>query len=149
LGLAAAVGYGMGQVRVEGEISYQKSDFDKISVPGASADATGDMSSIAFLINGYFDFVNSTAFTPYISVGVGYAQIDLNDFNYPGSGEPDYNSDDSVFAYQFGVGAGYAVTEKVIIDLKYRYFATDDPEFDGIEAEASSHNVILGVRFYF
>lgn len=146
--LSAALGYGFGKARVEGEISYQKTDIDKVTM-GISADASGDISSLAFLINGYFDFVNDSAFTPYISAGLGYAQIDLNDFNVAGSGESDYSQDDTVFAYQIGAGIGYAVSEKLTIDLKYRYFATEDPEFDTTEAEAASHNFIAGVRVYF
>jgi opacity protein-like surface antigen len=149
LALGAAVGYGFGQIRVEGEIFYQKNDFDKISGYGNSLDATGDVTALAFLINGYFDFVNDTAFTPYLSAGLGYAQVDLNDFNVDGSGEPNFSSDDSVFTYQFGVGVGYAVTDTVTIDLKYRYVGTEDPEFEGTEAEFASHDFLLGVRFYF
>jgi len=149
LALGAAVGYGFGQIRVEGEIFYQKNDFDKVNMYGVSLDATGDVTALAFLINGYFDFVNDTAFTPYISAGLGYAQVDLNDFNVAGSGEPNFSSDDSVFTYQVGVGVGYAVTDTVTIDLKYRYVGAEDPEFEGTEAEFASHDFLLGVRFYF
>lgn len=147
--LGAALGYDFNRFRVEGEIAYQKNDIDKVSALGVPLDASGDVSALAFLINGYFDFVNDSAFTPYISAGLGYAQIDLNDFNIVGSGEPNYSQDDSVFAYQVGLGVGYAVTEKVTIDVKYRYFATDDPEFDTAEAEVASHNFLFGVRFNF
>lgn len=147
--LGAALGYGFGKFRAEGEISYQKNDIDKYSESGSSSDVNGDLSSLAFLINGYFDFINESAFTPYISAGLGYAQIDLNDFNIPGSGDPDINKDDTVFAYQLGVGVGYAVTENVTIDAKYRYFATENPELDTAEVEYASHNFIFGVRVYF
>jgi outer membrane autotransporter protein len=116
---------------------------------GVSLDASGDVSSIAFLINGYFDFVNDSAFTPYISAGLGYAKVEFNDLNIVGSGLSSISDDDSVFAYQVGLGVGYAVTEKVTIDVKYRYFATDDPEFDTTQAEIASHNFLLGVRFNF
>jgi len=147
--LGGALGYDFNRFRVEGEISYQTNDIDKLSATRGSVTASGDVSSLAFLINGYFDFVNDSAFTPYISAGIGYAKIDLNDFNSAGSGESDYSDDDSVFAYQVGLGVGYAVTEKVTIDVKYRYFATEDPEFDTTTAEVASHNFLFGVRFNF
>ena len=147
--LGGALGYGFGSFRVEGEIAYQANDIDKLSILGIPFNASGDVSSLAFLINGYFDFVNDSAFTPYLSAGLGYAKVDLNDFNIAGSGEPDYSDDDSVFAYQVGLGVGYAVTEKVTIDVKYRYFATEDPEFDTAEVEVASHNFLFGVRFNF
>jgi opacity protein-like surface antigen len=148
--LAAALGYQFANARVEWEISYQENDFDKASMTGVgSANATGDMSCLAFLINGYYDFHNQTAFTPFISAGLGIADVDLNDFNILGSGVPSYSADDTVFAYQMGAGVGYAVNEKVTIEAKYRYFATDDPEFDATEGEFASHNFMFGVRYSF
>ena len=147
--LGGALGYDFNRFRVEGEISYQTNDIDKVGAMGVSLAASGDVSSLAFLINGYFDFVNDSAFTPYITAGLGYAQIDLNDFNVAGSGLSDYSDDDSVFAYQVGLGVGYAVTEKVTIDVKYRYFATEDLEFDTTEVDVASHNFLFGVRFNF
>jgi len=59
------------------------------------------------------------------------------------------NSDDTVLAYHVGFGVGYAVNKSVTIDFKYRYFATDDPKFDGTKAEYGNHNIILGVRYSF
>jgi opacity protein-like surface antigen len=147
--LGGALGYDFNRFRVEGEISYQTNDVDKISVLGIPFSASGDVSSLAFLINGYFDFVNDSAFTPYISAGLGYAKIEFNDLNVSGSGLSGASDDDSVFAYQVGLGVGYAVTEKFTIDVKYRYFATEDPEFDTTTAEVASHNFLFGVRFNF
>lgn len=150
-GLSGAVGYDFNNFRVEGEIAYQKNDVDEVSALGFSVDASGDMTALAFLINGYFDFVTNSPVTPYISAGIGFAKIEINDFNISGSGLPSESDDDTVFAYQIGAGIGFAVNPKVTIDLKYRYFATEDPEFDefGVETEASSHIIYVGARFYF
>ena len=149
LALGAALGYDFNRFRVEGEISYQTNDVDKIGAQGVFFDATGDATALAFLINGYYDFVNSSAFTPYISAGLGYAQVAFNDLNISGSGFPGSSDDDSVFAYQIGIGIGYAVTEKVTIDVKYRYFGTENSEYDTTEAEFASNNFLFGVRVYF
>lgn len=147
--LGGALGYDFNRFRVEGEISYQTNDVDKIGAMGVSLDASGDVSSLAFLINGYFDFVNDTGFIPYLSAGLGYAKVEFNDLKVSGLSSSGAGDDDSVFAYQVGLGVGYAVTEKVTIDVKYRYFATEDPEFDTTEAEIASHNFLFGVRFNF
>lgn len=149
LTVGAAIGYRFGNGRIEGEVSYQQNDVDQTSALGVSLDSTGDTEGIAFLLNGYYDFTNTTAFTPYVSAGLGYAKIEINDYNIPGSGIPNFSDDDSVFAYQVGLGIGYAVTDKVTLDAKYRYFATEDAEFDTSEVEIASHNVLLGVRFNF
>jgi opacity protein-like surface antigen len=145
----AALGYDFNRFRVEGEISYQKNDIDKIGALGVFFEATGDATALSFLINGYYDFVNSSAFTPYISAGLGYAQIKFNNLNISGSGFPDSSDDDSVLAYQIGVGVGYAVTEKVTIDVKYRNFGTENSEYDTTEAEFASNNFLFGVRVNF
>lgn len=151
LALGVAAGYDFGNnIRIEGEIAYQKNDLDKVSIAGiGEADLTGDVASLALLLNGYYDFKNKSAFTPFISAGLGFAKVELNDFNVPGSGLPDANEDDTVFAYQVGAGVGYAVTQKVSLDVKYRYFGTSDPEFDTAEAEYSSHNFYAGIRVAF
>ena len=149
LALGAALGYDFGNTRLEGEISYQKNDFEKASLLGVDVDLTGDVTSLSLLMNGYYDFVNNSAFTPYLSAGLGFAKVEVNDLNIPGSGLPNSNDDDTVFAYQVGVGVGYAVNEKVTIDVKYRYFATSDPEFDTTEAEFASHNFLFGVSVNF
>ena len=124
-------------------------DVDKIGALGVFFDATGDATAISFLINGYFDFVNSSAFTPYISAGLGYAQVEFNDLNISGSGFPGSSDEDTVFAYQIGIGLGYAVSEKVTIDVKYRYFGTEDSEYDTTKAEFASNNVLFGIRVNF
>ena len=140
--LGVAAGYNFGNVRLEGEFGYAKNDMDEITVHGfGSGSVSGDVTSYSFLVNGYYDFVNTSPLTPYISAGVGFARLDA-------SLEGD-DADDDVLAYQLGAGVGYAVNEKVTIDLKYRYFATDDPKFDGTEAEYASHNIFLGVRYNF
>ena len=53
LAFGAALGYDFNRFRVEGEISYQKNDIDKISAQGVFFDETGDAAALSFLINGY------------------------------------------------------------------------------------------------
>jgi opacity protein-like surface antigen len=149
LAFGAALGYDFNRFRAEGEISYQKNDIDKIGSPGVILDATGDAKALSFLINGYYDFINSSAFTPYISAGIGFAQVEFNDLDISSLGFSGSNDEDTVFAYQIGIGVGYAVTEKVTIDVKYRYFGTEDSEYDTTEAEFASNNFLFGVRVYF
>lgn len=149
LSFGAALGYDFNNFRVEGEISYQQNDIDNIGAEGVYFDATGDTTVLSFLINGYYDFINSSAFTPFVSAGLGVAQVEFNNFNISRFGFSGSNDEDTVFAYQIGMGVGYAVTEKVTIDIWYRYFGTEDSEYDTIEAEFASHNFIFGIRVNF
>lgn len=142
-----AVGYDFGMYRLEAEIGYRKNDVDTFSDFGGTVVGGGDVDTLSFMVNYYFDFENHTFLTPYFVTGIGFAEVSANDIsvaNYPVGSE-----DDTVFAYQFGVGVGYSVLESLIIDVGYKYFATSDPEFDFIEAEYSSHNVFFGIRCFF
>jgi len=155
LAFGVAAGYGFGNTRVEGEIAYQKNDYDKLSLsaPGVGSfsglNVDGHATSTAFLLNGYYFFKNNSSITPFIGAGLGFANIDVSDISVPGIGALTSSSDDTVFAYQIGTGVGFAVNEKVTLDLKYRYFATSDPNFEGTDAEYSSHNIYACVRVGF
>ena len=149
LAVGGAVGYGIYNSRFEGEITYHKNDLDKASLFGADVNLTGDTSCFALLLNYYLDFMNETPYTTFITAGLGFAKIEINDFYVPGSGLPSESDDDTVLAYQVGAGVGYAVNEKITIDVKYRYFATADLEFDTTTVEYSGHNFLAGMRVRF
>lgn len=149
LGWAAsgAVGYGFGNnFRLEGEIGYQQSDGDNQTFMGITHDtSSAEINMWSFLANAYYDFTNSSPFTPYVSAGLGLAKIEVSNAE----------DDDGVPVAQFGAGVGYAVSKQVTLDLKYRYIISlSDPEFEfsspslsyTAEAEVASHNVLLGVR---
>ena len=52
LAFGAALGYDFNRFRVEGEISHQTNDVDKIGALGVFFNATGDATALSFLING-------------------------------------------------------------------------------------------------
>ena len=152
--LAAGVGYSLGSARAELELSYQKNDFDKLTLNGAQRPLNGDIKTTALLLNGYYDFRNHTPFTPFLSAGLGFARVDLSDRRLPATAVlPAFTArggHDTVFAYQLGGGVGYAVTQNITVDLTYRYFATRDAQFTPTEKiENASHNIYLGIRFGF
>lgn len=153
LALDLALGYRFGAARVEGEIAYQKNDIDDFSIPGVGslkslgAAFSADVNVTSFLLNGYYDFQNASAFTPYITAGIGLARVDAS-LSLPTVGYSESESD-TVFAYQIGAGCEYAIDQTVSLDARYRYFATSDPSFGTTEAEFSSHNLMLGARIKF
>ncbi len=147
----AAVGYGVQNFRFEGELGYQKNDFNKQDAFGISRDLNGDLSSLSFLVNAYYDFPNSTRFTPFITAGLGFARVEANNLSIPGSSRASFNGDDTVFAGQVGAGVSYALNENLNIDLKYRYFMAENLEFSrGNTLDGpTSHNIYLGMRYTF
>jgi OmpA-OmpF porin, OOP family len=133
--------------RIELEFHHQENNVDSLaSLPGL---LNGTMSVDAYMANMFFDIKNATRLTPYVGVGAGWANIELN---APLAG---VNGDDTVIAYQALAGVYY---EPELIPLTrwgvgYRYFDSVDPEF-GQGAAASkvnyqSHSVEVGAQFRF
>jgi opacity protein-like surface antigen len=157
LALNLALGYKFGPTRLEGEIGYQKNDFDDVTVSiagvgsaslkNAGVPFSGDVKTTSFLMNGYYDFTNDSAFTSYLTAGLGLAKVKAS-FDLPSVGYSGSDSD-TVFAYQLGAGVEYALNQTVSLDVRYRYFATSDPSFDTLDAEFGSHNLMLGAKIKF
>ncbi len=154
--VGGAIGYRLGEsgdYRVEGEVAYQNNEVDRIGNnslpfdPGGGVISSMEFSMLTFLLNGYIDFNYGSAFSWFFTGGFGFARID---------GEMTVNGvtddeDDTVFAYQLGVGTGYAVTETVTLDCKYRYLHTEDFNIEGghVEVASPSHSITAGIRVAF
>lgn len=131
---SGVVGYAFGNgVRLEGEVSYRRADFKTIG---------GDVSSLTGLGNFYYDIKNDSTVTPYLGFGLGYSRVDWK----PDSG---ISGDDKVLAYQVATGLGIEMSKHVVLDIGYRYFATQDIMSNSVNAEYRNHNVTIGVKYMF
>lgn len=161
-GVGAAVGYDFGKVqdniglRVEGEITYRENEVDTHDVSalgGNQPGSTGDLTSMAYMANGYLDFHNDTRFTPYVGVGLGLVDVEYDGYGI--QAVPNVMDDsDMVFAYQFIAGAALELTEQLSLTGDYRYFGTDDLEVttaapNATETEYDNHSVMVGLRMKF
>ena len=147
--IGGAIGYDFGNIRAEGEIGYHFWDMDTATltgvVPGCpcTGSINGDASALSFMGNGYFDFpVGNSSVEPYLGAGAGLANITVGFDGFS-------DESDLVFAYQIMVGIGFEISPTATLTAGYRYFATTDPDFDGVEATVSSHDFSLGARFAF
>jgi opacity protein-like surface antigen len=135
IAISGAMGYDFVGVRMEAELAYQYNDMDKAT--------EGDIESLAFLGNVYWDLTTASPWSPFLGGGMGLALVNPN-------GHSGYLPNDhaSVFAYHFSAGLSYEISKKAAFDLTYRYFATADPEFaGGIETDYSSQNLYAGIRY--
>ncbi len=154
---SAVVGYGVESipVRMEGEVFYQSDDADESSAFGITGEIVDERSSYGVLANLYFDFENNTIFTPFIGAGLGAALVDIEVLT------DDFSSLDSlVFAWHVGGGIALELSESLFIDVKYRYFMTEDitdtvannfdtGDFLSQEIENSMHSILAGIRVEF
>lgn len=142
-----AIGYAHSSgLRGEATFGYRQNDLDEISgkVSGVSGSdgVDGDFSAFTAMANVYYDFRFGSRLVPYVGGGLGLAVIT---FDFEGEDE-----DDSVLAWQVGAGLAYEATPNVAVTLGYSFLTTaEDPEFDGLEAEYVSHNVMVGLRYTF
>ena len=105
------------------------------------------MSALSFMVNGYYDLPVDSPIVPYVGVGLGLANVDVDDVVVDGTAVG--GADDTVFAYQFAAGATFELDPNFSFDASYRYFATDEPDLDGTEAEYESHNFMVGLLYTF
>lgn len=141
-----AHGLDLGCFRLEGEIGYQKNDFDSFEPGGIAAE--GDLSILSLLANGYYYCeIGDSRIVPIISAGVGAASVEYED-DLGG-----FSESDIVLAYQVGAGLGVKVSPTVTVNAMYRYFSTQDASFqeagDDIELDISSHNILVGLKVNF
>ena len=156
-------------LRLEGQVGYRSSNIDDakvtyMNVVGVGVDGgSGDISSLSFMANVWYDFYLGERWSPYFGWGIGAAQVSLKDFSirtYPIVPNPPttqtllVDDQDWQFAYQVGLGLGYELNKSFIIDLGYRYFATLKPKFadaggNELEADYSHHSVQLAIRYNF
>ncbi len=146
-------------VPVRTEIEYAlRSDWtgnDTLHVTGGWIDVDTKVNVQTLLFNVYYDFRNSTKFTPYVGAGIGlafsqsYATTDAFLSNgtpvvhYSGSG---YSTN---FAWQVGAGVSYAISDNVSADLGYRYLGLNFDNDDISSSHSGAHEFSLGLRITF
>lgn len=157
-------GYDFGVIRLEGELSYKQSDIRSVTDQADGfrfGNVDGDLGAFAMMFNAFIDLHNNTMVTPYLGGGVGFAVLNLSDTF--GTDVVDgvaervllyLDDDDTVFAYQAGVGLEIALNRQLSLDLGYRYFGTTRARFDTnldvtTELRFESHNGVVGFRVKF
>lgn len=124
----------------------------------------GFKSEWLFLANAYWDFGNFRGVTPFVGVGIGVAEISLDNFqdvnhNTAGFHWADDGSDWN-FAWALHAGFAYRISDDLTLDLAYRYVNVGDAttgNFQTYTAVASpgpftikdidSHDLMLGLRW--
>lgn len=140
--------------RAEAEFSrtHIKADLEATEIGGGSDSITfADVADNVALFNVYGDIDTTTAFTPYISAGIGYHWAKSSDSMLDKNG-----GDMHDIAWQLGAGISYAANEHVSLDLGYRYLRADwseDWTSHGKKVEAdtdfTTHQVRFGAKYTF
>lgn len=132
-----------GPFRFDIELRSFENDIDRRefeSGPNNLGRETVDTRSLAF--NFWYDFNHLGAFRPYLGLGVGYADLELRG-----------GADDEIPFGQAGVGVNWFFTDRLALDVGYRYFLGDDPDFERsnrlVKSEYEGQSYTVGLRFNF
>ncbi len=143
-----AFGWSFARARVEAELLYNTNDISTVSVPGVGdLSASGDVSTLAWMVNGYYDFSTDSKWKPYLGVGIGVGKVSVNSLSLQGM--PAVDDDIAVFAYQFKVGVAYEFTQALDATLGYRYFGVSFFPLSPTVYDTRVHVIELGARYRF
>lgn len=151
-GVGGALGYKWSfGLRTEGEFTYRRNKVDEIEISGSDFEADGNVSSISIMANAFYDFDNSTRWTPYVGGGLGAIRASWNDVD---AGPRELDDDQWLFAAQFGGGVSFAITDAFLLSIDYRLLATEEVEIDDdtgddIELGYLNSTIWLGFRYQF
>jgi opacity protein-like surface antigen len=152
--IGAAVGsYVADGVRLERELSYSRNNNKSARLDGGDFGAqSGKMSGLFMMTNMWKDFRMSERFQPYVGGGLGVALLsgEGSEFTsaYDFSGE-------LAFAVQAGAGVRYGISDKLALDVGYRYRAAMDASqrggVDGFDGAFSyrTHTLQAGLTYAF
>lgn len=142
----AMLGYKTGDFRIEGEFVYMNSDVDHFNAAGIrQTGVSGDTEVYAGMANAYYDLNQfSDMFTPYLGVGVGYADVDTSlRSTGPAPGPISFRRSNGEFAYQGIVGFSVGFDEGFAAFVDYRYFGTTD--VSGLGRRFQNHTINAGI----
>ena len=156
-----AVGHNLGDfpIRPVFEIGYTNADVDELTVQGSAQDSSvlnGDIDSISFMGNLYYDFEIDRSTDFYLGGGIGISELRAN-FSGTGIFSPGFGNvfnpaddEDTVFSYQLMAGLAWHVSDRASLDVGYRLFSSEDPSYSFGAMEAPIIQTIeAGVRFRF
>ena len=161
-GFGGAFGYKSPDWRVELEATYRRNGLEKIEWDVFGKDGTfdtdGDISSLAFLINAFWDIPVGPAVIPYLGAGIGLAYVDFDGlFDADG---PLFDESEVGLAAQLGLGVGFPLGEAITLSMDYRFFfvgflePTVDASQPGIGGQSlgfeyTNSTLWLGLRYEF
>lgn len=115
------------------------------------------------MLNVYYDFKNESAFTPYLSAGLGYAYISqksshINKTSVATRTLWSYSHASNNFAWSAGAGIKYTINKNFSFDLNYKYLDAGQGEVShtndaGVERNAKnkvkSQDIMLSATYHF
>lgn len=154
--IGASLGYEYSPYRMAAEISYTENTvntfYTQRGIGKMSQNFDGNMNALSATGNIYYDFHIFTKASPYLGIGIGSANVEIEGKDQQGYF---FNESTTVFARQCTGGLLIHLAENMAIDLSYRYFSTNDfvlkRKIDGVQERFKMNyetNLLLaGLKF--
>ncbi len=160
------VGYDFGTFRLEAEVGYRESGLREytslVPIPaevpafapaGTYRDVAGSTSALSFMINGMLDFGDEDGVWGFVGGGVGVARTKLAEYRLRNTAAF-LETEQDTFAWQLVAGVRKAVSKRVDLGLKYRYFQTGMIEADDRAGRQNrfglaTHSLLFGFTYNF
>jgi opacity protein-like surface antigen len=151
------LGYDTSMLRIEGEIIMREFNVqDHILAGGALPGPTGEAETLTLMANAIYDFNREGTVQPYIGLGLGWADVELDDFGVEPI--PDVlNDSDSGFAYQVFAGLGFELSDNWNLFVDYRWFVASDLSLTAsadagavsTDVDLEAQDIVVGIRYSF
>jgi len=154
LNASLSLGYDLAELplRPALELGYISSDVDRIKANGQPLGPQflrGDLEGYNVMGNLFYDQELTDTIDLYLGGGAGVSYLDAN-FAGTTAGVTFDDDSDTVFAYQFLAGFGWHYSEHTVVDLGYRYWDSQDPDYDFGTIEGSATHIFeIGLRYKF
>ncbi len=144
--------------RAELAINYRQSEVRRARVQRERRMASGQISLLAILVNGYVDLDFGQPVIPYVGIGIGYGSAEIDAKNRADALQLRIEGRDSVFAWNVMTGISVPVNEVLDLSLGYRYIATENTRINSsirnlgarrLDSEFDAHEAVMGLRFSF
>ena len=122
--LSGAIGYRYDYYRTELEYIWRDNSKWKMSFNGGGNSQSFKTRSIMW--NHYVDFRPFSAWSPYLSAGLGFTKMQYNSFTYTAAQSYDnnewFNHKPTRLTWALGGGVTVKVTNRINVDAGYRYY---------------------------
>lgn len=147
-GFRAVSGFNLDEsFALELETGYQHSNFQRATMSGLSASASGGASVVPILVNGVLSGKFSESISADFGVGMGAA---ITTAELSSAGLSFAKQTKTSFMGQVKAGVGFKLDENVSANVSYRIGLINSPEFDSIKTESIlTHMFTVGIGINF
>ncbi|MEI9891422.1 MAG: outer membrane protein [Caulobacteraceae bacterium] len=157
--------------RLEGEFAYRDGGLKSITLPsGALVSPSGSVNVYSYMANVLYDFAPASKVNPFLGVGAGARQANFKTSGTfatvpAGYSNPETfasNDADTKFAWQVLAGLAFKVSDRLNVDLTYRYQdgdkfkwltstsgAAPTVQLGAFSGSVQDHSVTVGLRYSF